>query len=248
MIVIDYREKTLLQHLKNLETQNIEYTTENLPVADIKLVKNEKNILIERKTLNDLWNSITTDRYIDQKQRLLETRQTHPNISIVYILEGNLDTIPNIYKKMTYGTMINNQFTHDIKILISPNIETTWYYIQNIYSKFVENSNDNTNTNTNTDNANTVLTLGLSKNDKIKHNLSCLQLMLIKGVSSHIAKSIIQHYPNISKLVLEYQKHSVTENQNLLKDITFQTSKTSKPRKIGIALSRKIYETFTESI
>jgi len=69
-LVIDYREKKLIELIKSIKTMNhkfktIEIVVENLPLSDviIKDKKDNEKLLIERKTINDLASSIQDGRY-----------------------------------------------------------------------------------------------------------------------------------------------------------------------------------------
>ena len=76
-LLIDYREKSLKTYFETFDftndkhLKNIILKIENLDLGDIIIKKDEKVILIiERKTLQDLYSSINDGRYKEQKVRL----------------------------------------------------------------------------------------------------------------------------------------------------------------------------------
>jgi ERCC4-type nuclease len=69
MIKIDHREHELIKHVTYLKTNFSQYnelqiSVENLPLGDIILSNGSKEeVIIERKTINDLLSSIKDGRY-----------------------------------------------------------------------------------------------------------------------------------------------------------------------------------------
>jgi len=72
------------------------------------------------------------------------------------------------------------------------------------------------------------------------------QLVQITLVSVDVAKSIILYYPTMNSLMREYKNENkpVLEKQELLRDIPFINSSGVSNRRIGTALSNKIYKVF----
>ena len=108
-IVIDYRESGLINKLQG----RIEFERDNLAVADIILFEgNIPRILIERKSLSDLSQSIKDTRFREQKKRLLEySQQISPPAKISYWIEGVFPSlsskVSNLPVKTLYGAIIN---------------------------------------------------------------------------------------------------------------------------------------------
>jgi len=109
-IVIDYREKKLIQLVNSIKIMNAKYKSieiivENLPLSDV-IIKdkhgNEK-LLIERKTINDLASSIQDGRYSEQSYRL--TNCCVHNHNIMYLIEGNISMWNNRYTRITSDTI-----------------------------------------------------------------------------------------------------------------------------------------------
>jgi len=109
-LVIDYREKKLIQLVESIKLMNakykpIEVVVENLPLSDIIIKDNNDRelILIERKSINDLASSIQDGRYNEQSYRLDNT-DIH-NHNIIYLIEGNLSMWNNRYSRITQDTI-----------------------------------------------------------------------------------------------------------------------------------------------
>jgi ERCC4-type nuclease len=109
-LVIDYREKKLIQLVESIKLMNakykpIEVVVENLPLSDIIIKdKNDRElILIERKSINDLASSIQDGRYNEQSYRLDNT-EIH-NHNIIYLIEGNISMWNNRYSRITQDTI-----------------------------------------------------------------------------------------------------------------------------------------------
>ena len=89
-IKVDYREKQLLQfiHEKVKDNEDIHVVSENIPLGDVILCdsKGKEKVIIERKTMLDLANSIQDGRYKEQSFRLNQI-DLH-NHNIMFIIEG----------------------------------------------------------------------------------------------------------------------------------------------------------------
>lgn len=89
-IKVDYREKQLFQfiHEKVKDNKDIHVVSENIPLGDVILCdsKGKEKVIIERKTMLDLANSIQDGRYKEQSFRLNQI-DLH-NHNIMFIIEG----------------------------------------------------------------------------------------------------------------------------------------------------------------
>ena len=115
-LVIDYREKKLINLVKSIKLMNVKYNpievvVENLPLSDviIKDAKNNEKILIERKTINDLASSIQDGRYNEQSYRL--TNCDIHNHNIMYLIEGNISMWNNKYTRIDRDTIYSAIFS-----------------------------------------------------------------------------------------------------------------------------------------
>ena len=115
-LVIDYREKKLIELIKSIKTMNhkfktIEIVVENLPLSDviIKDKKDNEKLLIERKTINDLASSIQDGRYNEQSYRL-DKCNVH-NHNIMYLIEGNISMWNNRFTRINRDTIYSAIFS-----------------------------------------------------------------------------------------------------------------------------------------
>ena len=104
-ITIDYRENKLIELIENIhknsfnkEASKITLKVSNLQLGDITIkmntnkndIKDNPDLIIERKSISDLLSSITDGRYKEQSYRL-QNCSIH-NHNIIYLIEGNIDT------------------------------------------------------------------------------------------------------------------------------------------------------------
>jgi len=107
LLKIDIRETKVYDRIiaRDLMTTNnfITYSKESLDLGDFVICLNnnksdnktetdtvEEQVIIERKTLNDLLCSVKDGRYAEQSYRLNNYKTVH-NHNIVYIIEGNVN-------------------------------------------------------------------------------------------------------------------------------------------------------------
>jgi crossover junction endonuclease MUS81 len=138
-LVIDIRERNLIESCKSLIEKNITFKdiiieTQNLEVGDI-LIKNEKDIdilIIERKTIDDLVSSIKDGRYSEQSFRL--NGIDHENHNIIYLIEG---PIKNNYteKQMIYSSLFSINYYKGFSVHRSENINESAYILLNMCAK-----------------------------------------------------------------------------------------------------------------
>jgi ERCC4-type nuclease len=184
--------------------------------------------IIERKTISDLSSSIIDGRFREQKERL-----SLSNSDIIYIIEGHLNKITNkgISKKILKSSIINLQIKHEFKVFKTENEIDTLEYLLLLYKKINDTGDE-----------------GDFKQIKPvtlkKKNTSCSiyinQLMMINGVSKTIAEKIAKKYTSLQQLLTAF----TTVNNNQPEDLLHDLQITDK-RKLGKALSKKIYTSFT---
>ena len=246
-LVYDSRElklKTLLESSKN---EAITLTEKFLDLGDIIFKKDGEEILIvERKTLGDLYSSIQDGRYKEQKIRLMGNYSIE---KIVYIIEGNISQ-QNINffknsKSITSGALLNMTFRDKIKVLRTKDINETCELLYSIGSKIIKNPeffsvSNNGNT---TDSISYLDTIKMAKKDNMNPKLcNILQLSQIPGVSKMMAQTIIEKYGSISNLICEYQKIGLNDEscEKVKKDILKNIQLTN--RKLGPTISTRINE------
>lgn len=241
-LIIDNREQDIKSYFKEYN----KVTFDNLDLGDIRFEYNQQLILlIERKSLKDLANSIKTGRYREQKMRLLNSQIAKDKI--VYLIEGKLE--PNIIiDKVPYntfvGSMVNTIIRDNFKVYQTLDLEATIFFLESIYNKLDKNSlkldvieknylDDNYN-----QNQEYLSTLKSKKKDNLNpYNCYILQLSQIPGISIQISSSIANQFKSFKEL---YHLYDTTDSKGL-KDITYSTS-TGKLIRIGEKRSQIIYQ------
>ena len=124
-IIIDYREKKLIDKLKCSQRISNVLEIRNLDIADIILQFETYSFYIERKTIPDLISSIKDGRYKEQKMRLQVHKQRDTNSQIMYIIEG-----PNKFRhqgeeNVYYGAWISIVLRDNIPLFRTNSLEET---------------------------------------------------------------------------------------------------------------------------
>ena len=258
--------------IKAITINNVEikFKITNLLIGDFVILDDIDNLYtirlaIERKSIRDLCASITDGRFREQKQRLLDS--INDASKICYLIEGKLS---NSSDKLTLshtiinGSLLNLIFKHKYKLIQTENKLDTFNNIILLYKKFKNNDFE-------TDGVQNKVKL-IKRSDKIKDNKLLNQLLLIPGVSSKIAQVIITyitvpivvpvvkpvvvpvvepvvepetslHFSIKSLIDIYISLNEETKCENYFTDVIVPGNG-SKARKIGKALSKKIYEYF----
>jgi crossover junction endonuclease MUS81 len=237
MIVIDYREKRLIQLLTE---KNIEHIVQNLEIGDIHLynssIINNSSIpvlIIERKEIKDLAASILDGRWREQKLRLLEA--TKMGSQIIYLIEGwnsnnNIDqfTLKRIPLLTLHGALINTIVRDKLYIYKVENIEETVNIIIKFYDSIKKNKIIIKNKSNETEHFNThswTSTVKINKKDNYTtKNCYINQLKCIPKVSDKIANIIVENFPTMKDLINAFEKNG----ENLLIDLKSDTRKIGK--------------------
>jgi ERCC4-type nuclease len=124
-IIVDYREKKLIDKLKCSQRISNVLEIRNLDIADIILQFETYSFYIERKTIPDLISSIKDGRYKEQKMRLQAHKQRDINSQIMYIIEG-----PNKFRhqgeeNVYYGAWISIVLRDNIPLFRTNSLEET---------------------------------------------------------------------------------------------------------------------------
>ena len=269
-LLIDYREKDFINKLseytiieneivKSIKINNIDliFKITNLLVGDFIIQQslddtNTIQMVIERKSIRDLCSSITDGRFREQKQRLLES--INDPLKISYIIEGNKIAGESKSKNVLSQTIINGSilnliYKHNYRVIQTENKMDTFNNIILLYKKLTNDEFSILSNNTNVK--------LIKRSDKIKSEKLINQLCLISGVSCSVAQAIISGFTIIEQIDTE-EKVDVTikmiiDKYNSLelqldKEMMFSEieiiSSVGRKRKLGKALSKKIYEYF----
>jgi ERCC4-type nuclease len=259
-LVYDSRELKLKTLLESSKKENISLTEKYLDLGDIIFKKDGEDILIvERKTLSDLYSSIQDGRYKEQKIRLMGN---YPIEKIVYIIEGHISQKNTKFfknsKSITTGALLNMAFRDKLTVIRTENINDTCDILYSLGSKIIKNPeffSVNVNNGNNVNNVNNVNTtdsisyletIKVAKKDNMNPKLcNMLQLSQIPGVSKVMAQTIIEKYGSISNLIGEYKKiglndESCEKEQKEQKDMLKNIQLTN--RKLGPIVSARIYD------
>lgn len=217
--------------------------------------KYENLVLIERKTVNDMLSSIKSDgRYKEQKIRLLALKKLEPSLRIFYLIEGifNTQKIDKYFsendRKIMSGAYLGTIVRDDLSIIISKDLNETFYTLQKITNLINENPGIFGILNTSDVSLKEYLIPTKIKKSENKDAKWCYlaALQQIQGVSDQVAIKIAEIYPNLQSLINAY----VTANKNqqnlklLLENVILhdrKVTKTGKSRTIGPALSEIIW-------
>lgn len=220
-LICDYRESALISKLEKNEL-NIDIKKKNLNLGDFII----GNIIIERKTCQDLACSLLDGRYKEQSNRLIEHKQNNPDIKIIYIIEGNLDllyNVKNITKDTLMSCIVSLICEKDFNVMISANLNETSKYLLKIVKKY----------NTLCKPESSKITNFLSNNKKnsqiTKENIGELMMSNIPNVSVNIAYQLLEPFNGDIYLFLDKIKKEPDYMNNLtIKDKNNKIRKLSK--------------------
>lgn len=248
-IIIDYREHDLYDQLYTLihASVNPPYSTiekENLELGDIvfRRENNEVMMIIERKTLTDLISSIKDGRYEEQCYRLTHASDL-PNHHKMYLIEGRLSTLhSSMEKKIVTSSLVSLNYFKGFSIMRTEDVKDTANFILQYSEKMDRDlmkariphyySIDNptkelvnqTSPPVSTDYVNVVKSQ--KKQNVNAENIGHIMLCQIPGISSNIAKAILQNYDNFPDFLQKIQ-----QDPTLLNNMTITSN--GKTRKIS---------------
>jgi ERCC4-type nuclease len=144
ILAIDFRESSLMEQLQVLK---VPFLSESLPLGDV-LFRDLSGVavaLFERKTLDDYAGSHLTNRYREQRARLITARSQGTQIG--YLLEGGwrYGTQERVFGQPTEGkrstvneTMLRTlafrlQFKYKIPVIQTANVLETAYILKHLF-------------------------------------------------------------------------------------------------------------------
>lgn len=140
-IVFDYREDALIEAFKT-RSQCACLTVQNLEIGDVQILfQGQPVIIIERKTVSDLAQSIKDNRYKDQKLRQLAYRDANPCVKVAYIIEGAFSysdnfRCQNMDSSILAGCIINSVFRDGLFTISTNDLTDTVNLIKGIFDRF----------------------------------------------------------------------------------------------------------------
>jgi ERCC4-type nuclease len=141
-LIIDSREpKPIIDTIKSMNNlKNYKIEVKTLDIGDYCFYNETdglNKIIIERKTLTDLENSIKDGRYNEQSLRLSQS-STH-NHKIYYLIEGNI--LSNKQKKILRSAIVSISYFKGFSILNSLNQTDTAEIIYSFFDKINRETN-----------------------------------------------------------------------------------------------------------
>ena len=147
ILAVDFRESSLMKMLTDLK---VPFVSESLPLGDVLFrdLSGTAIALFERKTLDDYAGSHLTNRYREQRARLLTARSQGTQIG--YLLEGGwrYGAQERVFGQPTEGkrstvneTMLRTlayrlQFKYKIPVIQTANVLETAYTLKHLYEIF----------------------------------------------------------------------------------------------------------------
>lgn len=236
-LVIDNREGKIINLIKHLTT---DYTVEQLSIGDflIKMGDSTTNtIVVERKSVNDLYQSINDGRYKEQKARLLAN---YPLSQVIYLIEGDLsDLYSSAHRKAVSGSIFNMQFRDKIRVVRTKDLNDTCDFILSLYSKATKNPewfiSGESQSQLENDGVDYSSLIKVNKSGNMTPEV-CQVVMLthIPGVSHNFSRRILEHYQSLENLINALKSAETPEG--LLTNL-----QVTDKRKLGKVLAQRIY-------
>jgi ERCC4-type nuclease len=227
-LIVDNRESKLIEEIHKLRASHINFQkisieTKNLDLGDINIKVNHHDILIERKSVDDLLASIKDGRYEEQSFRLQSVKdQQH----IYYVIEGKVKS----QQQTVYSSILSLNYFKGFSVLKTQDVKETaemllYFCVKLEKEKNKKKKEDPTEATTTTTYTSVVMK---KKSDNItQQNFGEIVLCQIPTVNHTFAKVIMEHYDrDLLKLI-----DALKENRKCLDDLTYTVNQ--KKRKIN---------------
>lgn len=238
-LIIDNRE-CLKKYFQEKNKESVKF--ENLDLGDYIFKFNDETVcVIERKTVEDLANSIKDGRYREQKSRLLEN---YPKTKILYLIEGDLTKsnksihFNKVTKSTIYSSLINVYLRDNINAFHTNNENETIEFLEEFSKKlnkqglkFLEKKNNS---------EDSLFNNVKSKKKQIDpHLVYRLQLSDVPGISKKYADAIINKYPTMISLISSLKDLDEKTRILSIKNLEYKIGE-NKKRKLGIKVANNI--------
>ena len=202
-LTVDCRELQLVSILKK---KKFPFTTRQMSVGDIEIFSEDSGrIIIERKSVDDLYSSIKTGRLMDQLSRIFEHERRDTKSMVVLVLEGQLlagTTPPAIYHTVlaTYTSLL---LRDRLSVLRTDSVDETARLVvslaggDRLRSLFRPAS----------DFSNLVTHRPAGRKLSGAHLPYLKLLMAIRGVSGNRAEAIAKKFPTLESLMIEIRSN-----------------------------------------
>ena len=230
---LDSREGALIDALSLVAPGTASLSVSQLLEGDVVITESNQRIVIERKTIEDFYNSIKSKRLFDQIGRIYESSSKSPGVAtiVVIVLEGAPSSTPAMYPLVT--SMYQSLLLRDkIAILRTDSVEETARLILSLASrvgKFFSSPNEYS---------------SLVHVERYGRKVSGLNvpylklLMSIHGISANRAQAIAQTYPTMDALVTALKAGGTIK----LAQLVAPSSNRSVGSPVGIATAVNIAE------
>lgn len=232
VLKIDNRER----YAKDIFTLPAVY--ENLEHGDFVFeIDGKTQIIIERKTLQDLAASIKDGRYTNQKKCLLEK---YDPSKIYYIIEGSVIyseqdiSISGISYSALMSAIINTSVRDKIHVFVTKNTLDTCGFIEMLYNRMSKDPQKYM--------CNVLSKDDVIRKEKVISSKGCLvaQLCQVPGVSNKTAQTIASSFNNMTEFVQEL----VLKRYAVFSDMKIESS-SGKTRAISSSVVKNILEYMT---
>jgi ERCC4-type nuclease len=239
-LVYDYREKHVFKQLEKMvgseKYNTIVLVSKNLDIGDFVI----GNMIIERKTHQDLAASLLDGRYREQSARLVKYREENPNTKIIYFIEGNFDLFfnnHNVDKDKLISCIMSLMYEKNFYIITSKHINETCEFLLKFTLKYYTKYCNGV-SNSMIDNCAFIDNKKHKKSTQItKDNIALMMLTNIPNVSENIARQILQNFDNNMYKFL----NSLYNDSEILNDIKLK-NKDNKERKLSKLVIKNIKE------
>ena len=201
-LICDYREKSCINNLKTFvknqeKFNNILVKTENLAIGDFTF----GNVIVERKSHQDLAASIIDGRYKEQCNRLTNYIIENPSIKVFYFIEGNLDLYfqkGNIDKEKIISSIISLTYEKGFSVIMTKNVIDTCDFLLKFTLKYYTKYNTkNDCISDELNNAENLIKQQKKKSSQIsRENIGILMLSMVPNISTHLAQNILTQFDN----------------------------------------------------
>jgi ERCC4-type nuclease len=241
-LIVDERERDLYQALTNhVNKQEQIITSQMLPLGDI-LIQTEQDetvFIVERKTLADLLASVKDGRYREQSHRLKHGSGILTS-RIIYLVEGYLHEYSVKEQQLIFSAMTSLNHIKGFSIMRTMTVQESASYLLFFMDKIKRETQKGMFFVSPASPATAPVTeyhevvKSVKKDNITKENIDIIMLSQVPGISSAIAKAILQPFDSLYSFL-----HTLQTDSAFLDTIVIETAD-GKKRKLGSNIIQKI--------
>ena len=142
-LIVDCREKDCIEMMREMHPECV-FVTQSIELGDFQLRDAENQdirVIVERKTIKDLAQSIKDGRFTEQKKRLQDYRKTNPHVIILFVIEGgNIDfiedqMIDNMPMKSIYTCLFHLPLREKMQIFCTKDVQSTCRFVRALHDR-----------------------------------------------------------------------------------------------------------------